>query len=450
VLTPAPDVAVNPFTSTAQDPLSTFALDVDTGSYTAARSVIMAGQLPPADTVRVEEFVNYFRYDYPIPEDSAFGITVDGAPSPFTRDTALLRVGIQGYTVAADQRQNAVLTFVVDVSGSMAESNRLPLVKESLKLLVNELKQGDQVGIVVYGSTAHVVLEHTGIDQRERILSAIDSLTNEGSTNAEAGLQLGYQLAAGSFKEGASNRVILCSDGLANVGATGPDAIRASIREQSKKGIYLTTIGVGMGLYNDYLMEQLADDGDGNYAYVNDLAEAQRVFVQNLTGTLQVIARDAKVQVEFDPAVVRQYRLVGYENRAVADADFRNDTVDAGEVGAGHSVTALYEVLLTGQAGNALTVHMRWADPKTSEVREIAQPFASELVAPSFERGSLGFQQAAAVAAFAEVLKGSPYARDLSFGQVRDIADRIAPQMAGNADFQEFAALVARASAFQR
>jgi Ca-activated chloride channel family protein len=339
---------------------------------------------------------------------------------------------------------------VIDISGSMADSNRLPLVKQALRLLVEELRETDQVAIVVYGDTAYTLLEHTSAADRERILDAIDSLQNQGSTNAEAGLRMGYELAMRHFKPGASNRVILCSDGVANVGATGPDAIRQSIRDYTAQGVYLTTIGFGMGDYNDYLMEQLADDGDGNYAYVDTLDAARRIFVQNLTGTLQVIAKDAKVQVDFNPQVVASYRLVGYENRAVADADFRNDAVDAGEVGAGHSVTALYEVRLTEQGqGTALTVQMRYADPKGGEVREIRQPFDSASFGRDFAAAAPRFQQAVAVAGFAEQLRaGGDDAPTLA--DVLAITQRVAPQLPNDGDVQEFAQLVARAIELHR
>lgn len=442
----------NPFVNTGQDHLSTFALDVDTGSYTAVRNYIMAGQLPPSSNVRPEEFINYFRYDYPVPEESTFGIYVDSAPSPYGgAGTHFVRVGIQGQRVSDTQRKDAVLTFVIDISGSMAEPNRLPLVKQALRLLVNELRPSDQVGIVVYGSEAHMVLDHTGVAGKDAILKAIDGLENEGSTNAEAGLRMGYELASKHLKDGAINRVILCSDGVANVGEVTPDGIRQAIRDYTKQGIVLTTVGFGMGDYNDYLMEQLADDGDGSYAYVDTLAAAKRIFVENLTGTLQVIAKDAKVQVDFNPAVVSRYRLVGYENRDVADDDFRNDTVDAGEIGAGHTVTALYEVELAGEAtGNALTVQMRYADPNTKEVKEIKQPFERGAFGNDFASSKPRFQLAVAAAGLAEQLRGGDLAQGKSLGDVQTIAQSIASQLQKDADVQEFAQVVAKAVELQK
>jgi Ca-activated chloride channel family protein len=333
----------------------------------------------------------------------------------------------------------------------MAESNRLPLVKQALRLLVNELRPSDQVAIVVYGSDASIVLDHTGVADKDAILNAIDSLQNEGSTNAEAGLRMGYELASKHLKEGAINRVILCSDGVANVGAVTPDGIRQAIRDYTKQGILLTTVGFGMGDYNDYLMEQLADDGDGSYAYVDTLASAKRIFVENLTGTLQIIAKDAKVQVDFNPAVVSRYRLVGYENRDVADDDFRNDAVDAGEIGAGHTVTVLYEVELSGEAvGNALTVQMRYADPKTGAVTELTQPFERDAFGQDFAGAKPRFQLAVAAAGFAEQLRDSEFARNQAPDAVLTIAQRIAPQLSKDADVQEFMELVTKAGELQK
>jgi Ca-activated chloride channel family protein len=443
-------VPASPFVQAAADQLSTFALDVDTGAYTAARAHINAGQLPPPNTARVEEFVNYFDYDYPAPEQDDFGIYVDAAPSPWGQgETQIVRVGIQGRRIDDSQRKDAALTFVIDASGSMDRSTRLPLAKQALRLLAGELRESDSVSIVVFGSESHIVLEPTSAAQRETILQAIDSLGIEGATNIEGGLRIAYDLAARNFRPGAINRVILLSDGEANVGATGPDSILQTIHDQSAQGVLLSTVGFGMGDYNDHMLERLADAGNGNYAYVDTLDAARRIFVQNLTGTLQVIAKDAKVQVDFNPAVVASYRLLGYENRAVADADFRNDAVDAGEVGAGHSVTALYELRLTGQGqGNALTVQLRYADAKTGQVREVSQPFGSAGFGRDFAAAAPRFQQAVAVAGFAEQLRGSGMGAQ-SLADVLAIAQRIVPQLANDGDVQEFAQLVSRAIELQ-
>lgn len=441
------DYGVNPYISTDADHLSTFALDVDTASYTIVRRYLNDGNLPPADAVRVEEFVNYFDQDYANPPDVAFGLYADGAPSPFTRDgTHILRIGIQGYDVPDNERKPAVLTFVIDVSGSMSQENRLELVKRSLELLVERLRPSDSVAIAVYGSDARVVLNPTSGEDTGAILNAIYSLQTEGATNAEAGLRLGYDLANRAYRTDAINRVILCSDGVANVGVTGPDALSEYIRGYADAGITLTTMGFGMGNFNDTLMEQLADNGDGNYAYVDDLDEAKRLFIDNLTSTLQVIALDAKVQVDFNGDVVAAYRLIGYENRAVADSDFRNNDVDAGEIGAGHTVTALYAVQFKpGAEGRIATVALRWEDPDTHEVKELDGNFHTWDMAKTFDDASLRYQFDVVAAQFAEVLRQSPYAEDTSLNDLRVRADRLAAQI-DDPDVAEFAQLVNRAA----
>jgi Ca-activated chloride channel family protein len=444
------DYGVNPFIDTEDDHLSTFALDVDTGSYTIARRYVQDGNLPPEDAVRVEEFVNYFEpgYDYP-PEGQAFAIHADGAPFPYseTERYQMMRVGIQGYAIPPEERKDVSLTFVIDVSGSMDRENRLELVKRSLEMLVEGLRPSDSVGIVVYGSEARVVLEPTSGAEARTILDAIYRLHPEGSTNAEAGLRLGYERANAAFKPGGINRVILCSDGVANVGQTGPESIWDVISGYASEGITMTSLGFGMGNYNDVLMEQLANNGDGFYAYVDTLKEAERLFVHGLTGTLQAIAMDAKVQVDFDPEVVARYRLVGFENRAIADQDFRDDTVDAGEIGAGHSVTALYEVKLHPEAGGRIaTVHLRWRDPDTAEVEELSQGLYTEDLAERFTDAAPRFQLAVLVAEYAEVLRGSYWAEESTLAGVLEEAERIGELLPEDADVAEFVELVGRAA----
>ena len=405
---------VNPFVDADEDHLSTFAVDGDSGSYTLCRSYLQKKHLPPKDAVRTEEFMNYFDYGYAPPETSAgaFAIHTEAAPSRFGPNKTLLRIGIKAREVQPGDRKNAVLTFVIDVSGSMAREDRLELVKKSLRLLVDQLNEGDQVGIAVYGSTGRRVLDHHGVEDRHKILDAINRLRPDGSTNAEEGIVIGYKMARKAFRRGAVNRVILCSDGVANVGRTGPESILKSIKEQAAAGITLSTVGFGMGNYNDVLMEQLADKGNGNYAYVDTLKEAKRVFVRNLTGTLQVVARDVKVQVDFDPGVVRSYRLLGYENRDVADEDFRNDQADGGEIGSGHSVTALYELKLwPDKTGRLATVSVRYKQADADTVREVAKQVATSDVAASFDKAPHSLKLAACVAEFAEVLRESDWAR---------------------------------------
>lgn len=445
------DYGVNPFMDTYEDHLSTFALDVDTASYSVARRYVNDGHLPPTDAVRVEEFVNYFDQGYPTPPDVAFGIYADGAPSPFHYDGSyILRFGVQGYEVLEYARKPASLTFVIDISGSMDMENRLGLVKQSLQMLVERLRPNDTVAIVVYGSEASVVLYPTSGEDRNTIINAIYGLRTEGATNAEAGLQLGFQLAWQAFRPDAINRVILCSDGVANVGQTGPDAILETIRHYVDTGITLTSVGFGMGNFSDVMMESLADNGDGNYAYVDTLNEAEKLFVDDLTSTLQTIALDAKVQVDFNPEVVAYYRLIGYENRDIADQDFRNDAVDAGEIGAGHSVTALYAVILhPGAKGRITTVQLRWENPDTHQVTEINGNFNTWDLASSFEQASPRYQLAAVVAQYAEVLRGSPWAGNTSIHQLVDHAYRISSTLWDDTEVAEFASLVSRASQIQ-
>ncbi len=441
---------VNPSIDTVEDHLSTFAMDVDTGSYTIMRKYLNEGNLPPTDSVRVEEYVNYFDQDYPNPPaHQAFGIYIDGAPSPFTQSERyqMLRVGIQGYEVSEHERKDASLIFVIDVSGSMDMDNRLGLVKRSLELLVEQLRPSDTVGIVVYGTEAHIVLEPTSGADKDLILDAIYGLHPEGTTNAEAGIRLGYKMAMYAYNPGAINRVILCSDGVANVGETGPDAILQEVRHYVEEGVTLTTVGFGMDNYNDVLMEQLADDGDGFYAYVDDMDEARRLFIDEITGTLQTIAMDAKVQVDFNPEVVARYRLVGFENRAVADQDFRDNSVDAGEIGAGHSVTALYEIKLYPEAfGRIATIFMRWQDPDTRQVVELSRDFNANELEQDFERADPYFQRAVVVAEYAEILKDSYWAKESSLQQVYREAERVNELLPWDQDMREFMDLIRRAS----
>lgn len=442
------DYGVNPYIDAYEDHLSTFAMDVDTASYTVARRYLMDGNLPPSEAIRVEEIVNYFDLGYPTPEDIAFGIYADGAPSPFHYDgTHILRFGIQGYRVPEWQRKPASLTFVIDVSGSMNMENRLELVKRSLQLLVDRLRPEDSVAIVVYGSTARIALHPVSGQERETILSAIYALRPEGSTNAEAGLLLGYELAMQAYRPGATNRVILCSDGVANVGQTGPDAILAEIRGYVLEGITLTSVGFGMGNFNDVLMEQLADNGNGHYAYVDSLDEARKLFVDDLTSTLEVIALDAKVQVDFNPDVVAYYRLLGYENRDIADQDFRDDSVDAGEIGAGHSVTALYAVhFKQGAQGRIATVQMRWKDPQTYQVREINGNFNTWDLSASLEEASPHYRLAVMAAFYAEVLRESPWVAGLSLGEIYNRSVSLQAELPWDTEVAEFIELLGRAS----
>lgn len=422
----------NPFIDTEDDNFSTFGMDVDTASYTIMRRYLRDGVIPPRDAVRVEEFINRFDYNYDPPNDDVFAVHIEGAPSKFGegKRLQLLRVGIQGRVIPDKNRKDAILTFVIDVSGSMERENRLGLVKEALALLLERLREGDKIGIVVYGSDARVLLPHTGIENREFIIDAINRLTPDGSTNAEAGLKMGYKLALKNSKIDCINRVILCSDGVANVGQTGPDAILNEINKYVKEGITLTTVGFGMGNYNDVLMEELANKGNGSYSYVDTLKEAKRIFVENLTGTLQVIAKDAKIQVEFNPENVSRFRLIGYENRALAQEDFRKDDVDAGEVGSGHSVTALYEIKLHENAdGKLATVFIRHENPDTQKVTEVNETFSTDQLRPTFEESTSEFQFVTAVAEFAEILRESYWAQESSLATVQETIEQVLPHL---------------------
>ncbi|MEM9566120.1 MAG: von Willebrand factor type A domain-containing protein [Actinomycetota bacterium] len=424
------DYGVRPFVDTERDPLSTFALDVDTAAYSVARRWLTEGSMPPPESVRVEEFVNSFDYDYDAPADG-LAVQVDAGPSPFDPENVILRVGVQAERVGNAERPDASLTFVVDTSGSMDRVDRLGLVKTSLSRLVAELSDDDTVAIVTYADGASVVLEPTPADRREQILSAIDRLEPTGSTNLEAGLVQGYELATESFLDRGINRVVLASDGIANVGLTDPEGLAGMIRDDADRGIQLVTVGVGMGGFNDEVMEQLANRGDGFYAYVDDLGEAERLFGDELVSTLLTVAKDGKIQVEFDAESVSRYRLIGFENRGVLDDDFRDDSVDAGELGAGHQVTALYELTLRpGVASDddrrLGTVRLRWENDDRS-VDETNVPVDAGVVESSWDGTADDFRLAVTVAAWAELLRQSPHTGEVTLAQVQAEAEALSP-----------------------
>jgi Ca-activated chloride channel family protein len=422
------DPGVNPYVDPDEDQVSTFALDVDTASYTIAQRYVDDGHRPDPASVRVEEWVNAFAQGYRSPDDEAFAIVADGGPTPFTEaDEVLLRVGLQARDVRDRAREDAALTFVIDTSGSMEREGRLELVKDALRLLVDELGRDDTVAIVTFGDDARVLLEPTRASDTNEILGVIEQLRPGGSTNLEAGLRLGYDLARSSLTENGIDRVVLASDGVANVGLTDPDSILDAIRRDAQAGIELVAVGVGMGNFNDMLLEQLADQGDGFYAYVNVLDEARRLFTEDLTGTLQTVALDARAQVEFDRDVVAAYRLVGYENRDIDDDDFIDEDVDAGAIGAGHAVTALYVLRLREDIGRQdllATVRLRWTDPERGAVDDLTREIRTSDLARSFEASDAYFRFDAIVAATAEVLRGSPWTERLDIATVADVADR--------------------------
>lgn len=421
----------NDFTDPAEDALCTFGVDVDTASYTIMRRDVRGSALPVSDGVRVEEYLNFFTYGYEPPAadgNEAFAVHLDAAPSPFGEGLQLLRVGIKGKEIAAAERPAANLVFLVDVSGSMQDQNKLPLVKQTLRLLLDQLRPTDTVGLVTYASNPGVALPPTPASERETILEAINRLEAGGSTNGEGGIRTAYDLAEEHMVEGGINRVVLCTDGDFNVGVTGP-ALTELIEEFRDRGIYLTTLGFGAGNYNDSTMEQLADKGNGNYAYVDDAAEADRVVRRDLLGTMVVIAQDVKIQVEINPEAVARYRLIGYENRAIDDDEFEDPTVDTGDIGSGHDVTALIELELkesvhepgTIPAGVA-TVKLRYKVPGFSDDIPFEKSIDASQFAGSFDAASDDFRLAAAVAEYGEILRRSKHSEGARFDDVMEIA----------------------------
>jgi len=444
----------NRFLRSADAPLSTFSIDVDTASYANVRRFLTAGRRPPRDAVRIEELVNYFRYGYPKPEgDDPFSVTVEAAECPWRRGHRLVRIGLQARDVARDARPAGNLVFLVDVSGSMGDPDKLPLVKQALLMLVDELTENDRVAIVTYAGDAGLRLPPTSGDQKAAIRSAIESLASGGSTHGSAGIALAYEQAAERFIPGGANRVILATDGDLNVGVTDDAALVELIKAKAKGGTFLTVLGFGQGNLQDEKMEKLADNGNGVYAYIDGVREARKVLVEQLTGSTITIAKDVKIQVEFNPAVVASYRLLGYENRALADEDFRDDTKDAGEIGAGHAVTAVYEVTLTDDdpggpgrgaeplkyrrepepapaaaapprdaatSGELLTVKLRFKQPEGDASRLLEVPLANR--GGAFDDASADLRFATAVAAFGMLLRGSEHAGDATLPQVARIA----------------------------
>ncbi|MFJ7145032.1 von Willebrand factor type A domain-containing protein [Pseudomonas protegens] len=432
----------NPIHSVAQAPVSTFSADVDTGAYANVRRLLNQGSLPPEGAVRLEELVNYFPYDYALPSDgSPFGVTTELAPSPWNPHTRLLRIGIKASDRAVAELAPANLVFLVDVSGSMDRREGLPLVKSTLKLLVDQLRDQDRVSLVVYAGESRVVLEPTSGREKAKIRSAIDQLTAGGSTAGASGIQLAYQMAQQGFIPKGINRILLATDGDFNVGISDFDSLKAMAAEKRKSGVSLTTLGFGVDNYNEHLMEQLADAGDGNYAYIDNLREARKVLVDQLSSTLAVVAKDVKLQVEFNPAQVSEYRLLGYENRALKREDFSNDKVDAGEIGAGHTVTALYEIVPAGEKGwleplrytqakapeqsgkngELAMLRVRYKAPEGGSSRLIERPISAQQPAKLAE-ASPDLRFAAAVAAFSQQLKDGRYTGNFSLTDTAKLA----------------------------
>lgn len=436
----------NPIKLVTEYPVSTFSIDVDTGAYANIRRLLKAGQLPAHDAVRAEELINYFSYDYPEETEtgSPFVVIKEIAVSPWNKNNYLLHVGIKAQDHKQTQLPNANLVFLVDVSGSMQSPDKLELLKTSLKLLSKQLSVKDKVSIVVYAGASGVVLNPTAGNQTATIQAALGQLTAGGSTNGAAGIELAYNLAQQEFIQGGINRVILATDGDFNVGTVNHEQLMSLIEEKRKSGISLSTLGFGTGNYNDHLMEQLADKGNGNYAYIDTLNEAQKVLVDEMSSTLLTVAKDVKIQIEFNPAIVSEYRLIGYENRHLKREDFNNDKIDAGEIGAGHTVTALYEIKMNnGQSG--MIDPLRYQNENSHSVKkqnvdEIAflrlrykapEEDISRLQEWSVKRAELiddinktsdSFQFSAAVAAFAQQLRGGKYLDEFSYQNIINLA----------------------------
>lgn len=455
----------NPVHLAAEEPVSTFSIDVDTGSYTNVRRYLTAGQLPPQDAVRVEEMINYFDYQYPAPATRAkpFEVSTQLATAPWNANALLLKIGIKGFDVANTERPPANLVFLIDVSGSMEDPDKLPLLKQAFHLLTEQLTARDCVSMVVYAGNSGVVLPPTPGDHKREILAALDRLEAGGSTNGADGIQRAYQLARANFIKNGINRVVLATDGDFNVGVVNFEALVDMAERERASGVALTTLGFGTGNYNDQLMERLADAGNGNYAYVDNEAEARKVLVSQLSGTLFTIAKDVKIQVEFKPSQVREYRLIGYENRMLAREDFNNDKVDAGEIGAGHRVTALYEIIPAGAQGRIdplrygaerveknhsaelANVRLRYKQPDgdVSQLLEYPVLRNSQLATAQVPAD---FKFAASVAAFGQLLRGGQFTGKFGYQDVVALA-----QQGRGADRdgyrQEFISLVERTQA---
>ena len=435
----------NGFLPAKSDPLSTFSIDVDAASYANVRRMINQGTTPPKDAVRVEEMINYFTYDYAQPkEGKPFSINTEISDCPWEPKHRLIHIGMQGEKIETEDLPPQNLTFLLDVSGSMDTPSKLGLVKRSMKLLVNQMDKEDQIAIVVYAGAAGLVLPSTSGDKKEKIINAIEELEAAGSTAGGQGIVLAYKTAEKNLKENGNNRVILCTDGDFNVGVSSDKELVKLIEEKRESGVFLTVLGYGTGNLKDSKMEKLADKGNGNYAYIDNILEAKKVLVSEMGGTLQTIAKDVKFQVEFNPAKVASYRLIGYENRLLEDEDFNDDTKDAGELGAGHTVTALYEIIPVGVdskfskgvdplkyqkkelkkssevQNELLTVKIRYKNPKESKSHLIEHPLIDQHVA--LESTSENFRFSAAVAAFGMIMTDSKYKSEASMEQVVELA----------------------------
>ncbi|HEV7248474.1 MAG TPA: VWA domain-containing protein [Shinella sp.] len=436
----------NPVKSVATDPVSTFSADVDTASYSYVRGALLGGSLPEQDSVRVEEMVNYFPYDWKGPEtaDKAFNATVTVMPTPWNKDTQLLHVGIKGFETAATAQPSANLVFLIDVSGSMDEADKLPLLKSAFRLLVGKLKDTDTVSIVTYAGNAGVVLEPTEAKERDKILSAIDNLQPGGSTAGAEGIEAAYALARKAFKTDGVNRVMLATDGDFNVGPASDEDLKRIIEARRKSGIFLSVLGFGRGNYNDGMMQTLAQNGNGTAAYIDTLAEAQKTLVEEAGSSLFPIAKDVKFQIEFNQARIAEYRLIGYETRVLNREDFNNDKVDAGDIGSGHRVTAIYEVTPKGSpavlndalrygkeqaaatpasdGGELAFLKMRWKKPDSDTSELVTMPVTDANAVADMNAASTDVRFSVAVAAFGQKLKGVSALQDYAYGSILGLA----------------------------
>lgn len=434
----------NIFHGALQNPLSTFSIDVDAASYSNIRRFIQLGQRPPKDAVRIEEMVNYFDYDYKQPTgEDPFSIYTEIAAAPWNKKHKLVHIGLQGKNIPKENLPASNFVFLIDVSGSMSDENKLPLFKASFKLLVEQLREQDRVAIVVYAGAAGLVLPSTSGAEKKKIIESLENLQAGGSTAGGEGIKLAYKIAKENFRKDGNNRVILATDGDFNVGESSNAAMERLVEEKRNDGIFLTTLGFGMGNYKDSKMEILADKGNGNYMYIDSILEAQKALVNEFGGTLFTIAKDVKLQIEFNPAKVKAYRLIGYENRMLKNEDFNNDKKDAGELGSGHTVTALYEIVPVGvesefykidelkyqttkvnpssQASNEImTVKFRYKKPDGDVSKLIVHPLVDQQV--EFEKTSDDFRWSAAVAAFGMILRESEFVRDFKVGDVEALA----------------------------
>lgn len=471
-------VSENGFIEVAKEPLSTFSIDVDTASYSNARRFLSYGQLPPRDSIRTEEFVNYFDYDYAAPTSAhPISINMEAVTSPWDKEKVLVKVGLKAKEISQNQRPKSNLVFLIDVSGSMSDENKLPLVKSAMRTLTSQMSEQDKISIVVYAGQSGVVLDSTSASNKDKIVQAINNLSTGGGTNGEGGIRKAYEIAQKNFIKDGNNRVLLATDGDFNVGTTSSDELLKIINDKSENGIFLTVLGFGMGNYKDAFLEKISNKGQGNYFYIDNEKEANKVFITQLAGTLYTLAKDVKIQIEFNPNVVSSYRLVGYENRKLNKEDFSNDKIDAGELGAGHSVTALYELVMKGKEGSnnspeplkyqkleekkekikvspeltaeILTAKFRYKKPKNTSSEYFDQALKNEV--KSIENATCSTKFATSVASFAQWLKKSEHVQGFDSGKILKLTEGCLSTNDRKDSFkEEYVVLVKKASQLQK